>query len=534
MSWGTTRRVGTRHGGSRADQAPLWSRLSWEAWAAVGVTALFIAITCWWLAADDGMPYGDAAEHLYNAFYFHDQLAHGDLLGPFSYRSVYPPLTSFVGGLAIFFGPRTTATPIVAQNLLYASLLAFGCYRVAQLSYGALAGLLAVVFALGSPLIAEQFHVFMLDPPEAALVAVTAWLLLSSERLRRVDLAAAAGLVTGLGIVTKQTFPLYVAGLLAVLLLRERGWRNGRGLGAYLLVALVVAAPWFLAHAGELGAIARNASANGTVPPLARPPVVSLENLEWYGWALANSTLFLPLLLFALTGVVWAVVDVVRRTRPLGWTPELLGGLGLAWVAITLMPHHDLRYTIPLVPYLAVLGTAWIPRLAVPWRHAAIGCLAAATVAATLGATFGVGSKRPEPLPAVQEAPDGVGVPPLHTLTLQAGSNYMVSGPRHGDDVLPLLKALRADGVTEVLWIPQQAPPWSRDFNIRGLLAYARVARLHVHSGAIDLSHLEAREALLLRGRGRRYAGAPACERLPDGTGVWVQVGGQTVCPRHR
>jgi hypothetical protein len=533
MSWGTTkRRVAARPGGSWADRAPAAARLSPEAWAAVGVTVLFIAIACWWLAADSGMPYGDAAEHLSNAFLFHDQLVDGNVTGPFAYKSIYPPLTSFVGGLAVFLGGRNPATPIVAQNLIYASLLAFGCYRVARLSHGALAGLLAVVFALGSPLVAEQFHVFMLDPPEAALVAIAIWLILVSERFRRVDLAAAAGLATGLGVITKQTFPLYVVGLVAVVLLRERGWRNGRGIAAYLLVALVVAAPWFLAHLGELGDIASNASANATVPPLARPNVVSFENLEWYGWALANSTLFLPLLLFAAVGVVWAVVELVRRDRPLGWTPELLGGLAVAWIAITVMPHHDLRYTIPLIAYLAVLGTAWIPRLPVAWRTVAVAGLAAATIAATLGASFGVGPKRTEPLPAVQEAPDGVGVPPLHTVTLQAGSNYMVSGPRHGDDVLPLLKALRADGVTEVLWIPAQAPPWSRDFNIRGLLAYARIARLHVHSGSIDLAQLEARQALLLRGRGRQLDGSPPCARLPDGTGVWVQLAGRTFCPR--
>jgi 4-amino-4-deoxy-L-arabinose transferase-like glycosyltransferase len=531
MSWGTTRRVGTRSTGTRSSQESALSRLSWEAWTAIGLTALFIAITCWWLATDNGMPYGDAAEHLYNAFLFHDQLASGDVTGPFAYRSVYPPLTSFVGGLAIFFGGRNPATPVVAQNLIYASLLAFGCYRVAQLSYGALAGLLAVVFALGSPLIAEQFHVFMLDPPQAALVAIAIWLILVSDRFRRVDVAAAAGLVTGLGIVTKQTFPLYLAGLVAVVLLRGGGWRNVRGIAAFAGVALLAAAPWFLAHAGELADIADNATANGTVPPLARPSVASLENVEWYGWALANATLFLPLLLFAAVGVVWAVVDVVRRDRPFGWTPELLGGLAVAWIAITVMPHHDLRYTIPLIVYLAVLGTAWIPRLPSTWRSVAVGGLAAAAIAATLGATFGVGPKRTEPLPAVQEAPDGVGVPPLHTLTLQAGSNYMVSGPRSGDDVLPLLKALHANGATEVLWIPAQAPPWSRDFNIRGLLAYARIARLHVHSGSIDLNQLDARQALLLRGRGRQLNGAPPCARLADGTGVWIQVANQAACP---
>ena len=42
-----------------------------------------------------------------------------------------------------------------------------------------------MLFVLGSPLLIEQFHVFMIDAPEAALVAVAVWLILASDRFAR-------------------------------------------------------------------------------------------------------------------------------------------------------------------------------------------------------------------------------------------------------------------------------------------------------------------------------------------------------------
>ena len=74
---------------------------------------------------------------------------------------------------------------MLAQNLVFVPLLALACYRVGRMVAGPRAGLLAVVFALGTPLIAEQFHVFMLDAPQATLVAVAVWLILASDRFAR-------------------------------------------------------------------------------------------------------------------------------------------------------------------------------------------------------------------------------------------------------------------------------------------------------------------------------------------------------------
>ena len=85
----------------------------------------------------------------------------------------YPPGIRLIGGVALALGGMSVAGPILAQNLVFVPLLALGVLSASDAWLGGpRAGLLAVVFALGSPLIAEQFHVFMLDAPQAALVAV--------------------------------------------------------------------------------------------------------------------------------------------------------------------------------------------------------------------------------------------------------------------------------------------------------------------------------------------------------------------------
>ncbi|HKG38863.1 MAG TPA: glycosyltransferase family 39 protein [Conexibacter sp.] len=499
------------------------SAWSAAAWVALAATAAFLLLTFWWLTQDRAMPYGDSAEHLMTAFYFHDRVLSGDLLRPLVYHSVYAPLAPFIGSLGIFVGGRTVAAPVIAENLVFVPLLALGCYHVGRLAFGRMAGALAVVFALGSPLIAEQFHVLMLDAPQAALVAACVWLVAASDRFRRVGLSAAVGAVVGLGLIEKQSFALYVAGFLLLVLLRG-GWRNWRGISAFLVVAFVIAAPWYAAHLSDVETFTGVAGGGPTVPILAKPPLLSLDNLLWYFWATANGLLFAPLLTFAVVGVVFAVVAVARHRETSDLVPELIGGLALAWLAITVLPHHDMRYTMPLIVYVAVLATGWIPRLPRTPRTVVLAVLAGAVVATTLGATFGVGTRSETPLPGTRFAPRGEGVPPLETIVVYSSNNLLVSGPREGGDILGVMKALRHEGVREVVGSDDEAPIWDPDYNANGLLLFARMARLRVPTEAIEFNTLEARQALMLR-RPELPGAGPPCARLPNGDGVWVSIG---------
>lgn len=511
---------------------PRWSPAAW--WA-IAATAAFVLLTLWWLTQDRGTPYGDASEELTAAFQFHDLLLHGDVRGILDYPAYYPPYGLMLGGMLAIVGGIGRIGVVLGNDLVCVPLLALACYRIGRRVAGSHAGALAVVFALGAPLVIELFHVFMIDTFEATLVAVSVWLVLASERFSKPGPALLAGVAVGIGIGTKEQFPLYLVGFLAVVLARG-GWRNARGLGAFAGISLLIALPWYV-HQGSRLRMLWRAAGNGEgflfpVSPAARPALLSSAATEWYGWATLNGLLFAPLTAFAVAGVAAAAWRVWRRRERSSVVPELLGGLIGSWLALTLMTHKDLRYTLPTIVYLAVLGTAWIGGLRLRFRSLATAGLVAAVIATTLGATFGVGGAVPARLPGNLGAPQGIGVPPRDRVVVYANYDYLVSGPRRDGDLLPLLRGLRRIGIRKVYWDLDQATPENTNFNGVGLGALALMARLAVPT-VIARNLILPQYSLLLYQPAPR--GTRPCVRFDDGMGVWALIahGGLAVgyCP---
>jgi 4-amino-4-deoxy-L-arabinose transferase-like glycosyltransferase len=513
-------------------RVPGWSA---PAWGAIGVAALFVALSCWWLAVDRAVPFGGNASHLYASFLYRGFVTEGHPWRAIAYSTYYPPAIRGLGVLALASAGKSADGPVVLLNLLFVPPLALACYRIGCMTTSPpspRAGLLAVVFALGGPLVTEQFHVFMLDAPQAALVALAAWLILASDRFARLDVAVLAGLTVGLGMLVKQFMPLYLLGLLAAVVVRGGAWRNWRGIAAFAGVALVVAAPWYLVHLSEWGRFvgaAGRATATEIVPPAASPPLLSSANLGWYFWATLNGLLFAPLFAFATIGVAAAVARVVRmRPRPRDdVTVTLLWSLGGAWLVLTVLTHHDVRYAMGATVYVSVLATAWIVRLRPRWQLLATGMLVAAVAAAQLGATFGVG-RSPDQLPLSNGAVhEGEGVPPRDRVVAYSSLDYLVSGPLGSGDVLGLMRRLRARGVDRVGW-EDRGDVNDHMFETIGLIVFARIAGLDVDG--FDPPRAGGTVAHLIRAEALPDGSAP-CTRLANGSGVWVQVGGRDACP---
>ncbi|MGO9763465.1 MAG: ArnT family glycosyltransferase [Solirubrobacteraceae bacterium] len=535
-------------------------RPSGYAWGAIGAALTFIALTCWWLTQDRSIPIYDAGDHLETALIFHQMLDAGNLLGPFNHESPYPPFATMVGALAVFVGGVNVASPIIGENLVFVSLLTLGCYQTGRLLFGPKAGMLAAIFVLGSDLLTAQFHVFMIDAPEAAVVAVSIWLLLACDDFSRVGMSAAAGLVVGVGLFTKVQYPPFVMGIVLMALLRG-GWRNGRGLVTFAAVALIVGAPWYIDHLTQFATFLQISTENPDVIPGDIPPLLSLGNFAWYFWNMLNSQLLAPLFALLLGGTIWMTVTLIRHRREalgaklnsgpptaqpatiragvrtdertLGARLEFVVGAFVAWLFITLTPSHDIRYAIPLLPYLAVIATAWIVYLPRWAGRAAIAVLALGVIANTLGTTFGVASSVQvalvHPLPPGEEAADDI--------TLYSTGGFLVAGPSRDGDVPGLLEQLHRDGVSTVTWSVEQST--APDFSYEGLKPLSLIA---------DLTPVIT--------RGSEYSSSPTvatlvhqpvtartpapCTRLSDGTGVWVARYDSSAhalalyCPAHR
>ena len=487
----------------------------------MALTAAFVLVTVWWLTQDRRVPVFDPGLHMGYAFLFHDKIADGHPFFWFDFWTQYPPLVHMTGAIATFIAGKDVWPGVMAQNIVFLPLLALGSYGTAKVVYRSeLAGLLAVVFTLGTPMIVSIFHFFMIDGPETAMVAVSVWLLLLSRGFESVKISALAGVAVGFGLLTKESFPAFVAGVVALTALRGvRRWGiNWRGLLAFAVVTAVIAAPWYIHHWGEVQELRRITSANGfsDAPGSNYPPRYSTKNAGWYLWSGLNYQNLAPLLAFAVVGTAVAAWRLVRsrgRSEPL--TLELIVGGLVAWAGVTYSLPHDPRYSLPGLVYLAALGTGWITLLSGRWMRIAVATLGVVAFFNFLAVNTGAGwSRLSFKLPG---APSGSF---LHEreVTLYSDLGYVYAKPRRSGDVLGLMRRLHDRGVRTIAWDFANAN--SAAFNNEGLSAFAQMAGLKVNDTG---SNPAANEAFLVHGP--VPPGQRPCAQLFDKTDVSVRLG---------
>jgi hypothetical protein len=386
-------------------------------------------------------------------------------------------------------------------------------------------------------MVGSLFHVFMLDAPTAALVALTVWGLLACERFSRLGVSVLAGVAAGAGMYAKSTFPLFILGLLAVLLLRG-GWRQWRGWLAFGAAWFLISAPWYLYHWTDLRGQTQGAVVGvqpfwyGNVPYPAR---FSFDNFTWYAWNLVNSQLYLPLTLFVVIGSVYAVWRWLARRDP-GYAPELLGGALVSYVAISFITLDDPRYTLPALVYGAVLGTGWIVQAVKPIRVLAAGALVAVLVLNTLMLNFAFPAAG---APSIKFP--GATMNPIASgeLRLASSFGYIEGQPSSGPSaVRDLLRRAHADGARQVSF--QAASMNTGGYNINGLEVFARSVGLEGMGN--DRNYITNKSQIyMFRTTPSKRFGKP-CLKSPiinDGTYLFIQWGPAKPkldlhCPRSR
>jgi 4-amino-4-deoxy-L-arabinose transferase-like glycosyltransferase len=498
----------------------------------------FLAITVWWLTQDNRVQDWDNGLHTIDALIVHDELSSGHLTAPFTEFNMYAPLGHLVGALGVFMGGFSPASTILASNIVFVPLLAAGCFGVGRLVYGSeRAGLLAALFALGTPMIVSEFHEFLLDPQQAAMIAVSVWAILASRRFERPGISALAGLLSGLAMLTKQTSVIFLAGPLAIVVLRG-GWRNWRGILAFALGAAVMGGPWYVYHRNELHNLVTvhdgggsPSSANGAGSFF--PQRLSRKSFGWYFWSTVNIQLLAPLALAVAVGSVLAIRDWLRDRSPQNLRPELLGGLFISWLGMTLITHKDPRYTLPALVYMAVLGSGWIAT-AVRGRRLLTGAFLAVVAINVIGVSAGLGGLVRLTLPG---APPNSVLAERH-LTLYSPAGWVRGGPEHDGDVLGLMRGLRRLGVHTVTFDAGSSD--DINFNTSGLQVLAIEAGVKP-AWVYNLPGLGPHDAFILR-HVLQPGDPPPCQRLNDGTGVYVVLGNPIVpfelytflCPGRR
>jgi hypothetical protein len=481
---------------------------------AVALGLVFIAVCVLWTLVDHRVPDGDQGRHLFTVGYFVDQLKLGHQLVPFRYEppsgAIYPPLVYGVGMLGMLVGGKNPDAPVLALDVVFIALLALGVYRAGRIAYGPLAGMLAVGFGLASPMLISQSHLFMFDMPLTAMVAVAVWLLLASHRFADLRVCVAAGVVVGLGLLTKPPFAFFVIPPVLVMLLRG-GWRNWRGVLIVAGLGALIAAPWYLRHRDKLGGVATEATAEVPNQFGSNSPRFSVENFAWYGWNLVNQQLFLPLVLFFLAGSFAAARRFLRERRPDDHTPELLAGaFGSILIVALWFGYQDARYTLPATVFIAALGSGWLVWLRPRLRGMAIAVLAG-VVALNV---FAVNTGSPGELTLKLPGGKPKSVAEEHELTLIRSFGYVVGKPERWGDVLGVMRGAHRDGFTHFTFEP--VSPIS--LNPSGIVFFASTLKAEaVPSGTEHRPH-----TLLIAARPVAPGMPPPCVRLAAPYGLYL------------
>ena len=369
----------------------------------------FLVITYWWLRVDTRGPDNDAGRHLNYAWTYFADMKDGH---PFTWFTAfdtgfaYPPLVHLVGALSLLPGSKLDIeTAIFGMNLVFVPMLVAGAYGVGSIAGDRRTGVLAALVALGTPMLLSMFHAFMTDGALAAVVALTAWLVLRSDRFASWQWSAAAGVAAGLGLMTKSPFVFFVAGLVLAVLARG-GWRQWRNVLIFGAAAVLIAGPWYVAHFDEITSHTSMVTQLDSVTPQRAdspyPERWTLANFTWYAWNGLNNQVYLPLMLLFLVGIGYSTWRLAKGWRARGVragppsadvTPELLAGLTVGYLGISYLGLDDPRYTLPCLVYFAAFATSWLAH--VSRRVFVAGAVVAVAIVAVNTATvsFGLGPK---------------------------------------------------------------------------------------------------------------------------------------------
>lgn len=281
--------------------------------------------------------------------------------------SYYPPLYFWLESLIVHAFDLTIvgATMIMVPLVLLTALYLF---HLGKLLFGRPAGLLAALVFLLLPGTAMATSSTVRDAPLALFAVATIYHLLRSDGLRRPLQGLIAGIFFGAGMLTKWTFPVYLAGLAPLILAEmirpgliglvrlDRDFAPAdksfwKGLLVFVLTAVLVCGWWYFFYL-DLETLQKTSHNDPSFP---------VRNGYAFGPMFAYC-----LKLFCATQLRWlwlvpAVIGLLvslagKNFRYPALSLFLAVGIGIIFLAV---PHHtEERYYYPLLPWVALLAAS--------------------------------------------------------------------------------------------------------------------------------------------------------------------------------
>jgi 4-amino-4-deoxy-L-arabinose transferase-like glycosyltransferase len=297
-----------------------------------------------WIARDTRPPFWDMAYHQSSALRIYDAFATTGIGAVWSLpylTGFYPPFyQSTVAVFYAMFGRTNDAAQMA--NLPAIAILLIATYGLGRTLLSPMAAALAAAIVNFYPILLWLSRETIIDYWLTGMVALAMWLMVLTREFSDRGKSAAFGVVCGLGMLTKHTFPLFIA-LPFIWLARK----NPRNAAVAAGIAVLIASVWYVPAAPQLAEFLKVNTAGGASE--GDPARLSFQAFIFYLRALEGYQLFLPLFILFGAGAVLLARNFDRK-----WIPVILWIAG-GWLGLMLFLNKDPRYSAPLLPAVALV-----------------------------------------------------------------------------------------------------------------------------------------------------------------------------------
>ncbi len=278
-----------------------------------------------------------------------------NLVRAWRYAFDYPPLVTALAVLPQLFAPADYDRLRLFLSCVFVPVLVLSVYSIGARLGDRWTGFVAGLATVGAPFVTIYSRKLLLDFPLAAMVSAGLASLLATESFSRRRASLAFGVVGGLGLLTKQAYPIFLAAPFFVALVQARlapDWRvRRRHVGLAVLLAILVAGLYWIPQAPRQAQYLVWADRHETGT---HAPRFSLASWTYYLDQGIGAQLEPALGGLALVGAAVAIVAGRRRALAMQVVACLLAG----YAFFSLLGQKDVRFTLGLAGPLLALGAA--------------------------------------------------------------------------------------------------------------------------------------------------------------------------------